>query len=61
MRRGIYNVFIEEIAKDPNELPYGMVTAKYVEILERLVRERPDDWLWTHRRWKMQPPMDVIV
>lgn len=61
VRRGIYNVFIEEITKDPNELPYGMVTAKYVEILERLVRERPDDWLWTHRRWKMQPPKDEIV
>lgn len=55
-QRGVYKVFIEEIATNPNELPYGTITAKYVEVLQRLVIERPDDWLWTHRRWKMQPP-----
>jgi KDO2-lipid IV(A) lauroyltransferase len=24
-------------------------------VLEKYVRERPDHWLWLHRRWKTRP------
>jgi Kdo2-lipid IVA lauroyltransferase/acyltransferase len=26
------------------------------EILERIIREQPESWLWSHKRWKYQPP-----
>ncbi len=55
--RGHYQVFIEDITLDANAEPYGMITQKYVTILERLITEKPEDWLWSHRRWKMQVPM----
>jgi KDO2-lipid IV(A) lauroyltransferase len=28
------------------------------DALETRVRERPDQWLWTHRRWKTRPPSE---
>lgn len=31
-------------------------TGKLNAILEGIVREQPDSWLWGHKRWKYQPP-----
>lgn len=33
-------------------------TARIHELLERVIREYPDQWLWIHRRWKTRPPGD---
>ncbi len=29
-----------------------LITARVTEILEEWIRERPDQWLWLHRRWR---------
>jgi Kdo2-lipid IVA lauroyltransferase/acyltransferase len=26
------------------------------EVLEKIIREQPESWLWGHKRWKNQPP-----
>jgi KDO2-lipid IV(A) lauroyltransferase len=31
-------------------------TRKFNEILEGIIREQPETWLWGHRRWSYQPP-----
>lgn len=31
-------------------------TARIHAVLESVVREYPDQWLWIHRRWKTRPP-----
>lgn len=51
-RRGYYRVFFELIDEEPSKTKPGELTKKYVEFLERVIREHPDVWLWSHRRWK---------
>jgi Kdo2-lipid IVA lauroyltransferase/acyltransferase len=34
---------------------------QYARILENVIRQHPDQWLWQHRRWKSTPVRDIIV
>ena len=51
-RRGHYHATMEIACMDASELPEGELTRKYVRYLEGIIRQRPDMWLWSHRRWK---------
>ncbi len=31
-------------------------TRRFNRVLEDIVREQPESWLWGHKRWKYQPP-----
>ena len=31
-------------------------TRLFNRVLEDIVREQPESWLWGHKRWKYQPP-----
>jgi len=31
-------------------------TEEYQKALEKIIRERPEPWMWFHRRWKTRPP-----
>jgi KDO2-lipid IV(A) lauroyltransferase len=31
-------------------------TRLFNEVLEKIIREQPESWLWGHKRWKYQPP-----
>ncbi len=33
-------------------------TQRLHRILEQVIREYPDQWLWIHRRWKTRPPTE---
>jgi Kdo2-lipid IVA lauroyltransferase/acyltransferase len=35
------------------ELPEGELTRRYCHMLEDAIRQAPDLWLWSHRRWKL--------
>jgi len=31
-------------------------TARFTKVIEKYVRQYPEQWLWVHRRWKTRPP-----
>ncbi|HET9399636.1 MAG TPA: lysophospholipid acyltransferase family protein [Candidatus Acidoferrales bacterium] len=31
-------------------------TARFAKVIERVIREHPDQWVWVHKRWKTRPP-----
>jgi KDO2-lipid IV(A) lauroyltransferase len=52
--RGRYKVNLELVTKDASQLPQDEIIKKYVLFMERQLHAQPDNWLWTHRRWKHQ-------
>jgi len=50
--RGQYEVTFKKLSDRPDELEATEVTELFVRELERIIVERPESWLWSHRRWK---------
>ena len=54
IRRGYYEVFFSPICEDGSKTETGEITAMFFKKLEETIREKPEDWLWSHKRWKHQ-------
>lgn len=55
-RRGYYRMMVETLVSEPKNTREGEITEIHTRRLERDIREHPDLWLWTHRRWKHKRP-----
>lgn len=51
-RRGEYVLKFVPITSEPKKIPTFDMTRRYFELLEENIREAPEYWLWSHRRWK---------
>ncbi len=60
MRRGRYTIKflppIDVIRTGDMQHDLRVNTQLFNDVLEGIVREQPESWLWGHRRWKNQPP-----
>ena len=54
VRRGHYTVEMQEICTNPSETLPGEITGMYMRKLEGIIIKKPEDWLWSHRRWKLK-------
>ncbi|MBL7817532.1 MAG: lysophospholipid acyltransferase family protein [Saprospiraceae bacterium] len=52
IKRGFYTVNLELLAENAASLPEEEVTRRFMARLERLLYQKPDNWLWSHKRWK---------
>ena len=50
--KGKYEVEIIKLFDDISNLTEFEITEAHVRELERTIIEKPEYWLWTHRRWK---------
>ena len=51
-KRGYYTVRFELITDNPAAMPEEEMTKKYAALLEQNIHAQPEQWLWTHNRWK---------
>ncbi len=54
VRRGYYELELSPLTNDSQSLDEGGITALYARKMEDVIRKKPEDWLWSHKRWKHQ-------
>ena len=52
VKRGHYEVTYQVVTDDPLSHPEGEITELHTRVLEQIIREKPQYWLWSHKRWK---------
>lgn len=52
VKRGYYTIECKLMTEKPCEEAPDSIISRYVEMLEEVIREKPEYWLWSHRRWK---------
>jgi KDO2-lipid IV(A) lauroyltransferase len=60
VKRGHYELELSFITENPKETQYGEITASYAKRLEKIIRHKPENWLWSHKRWKLNDRMEEV-
>ena len=60
VKRGHYNLDIELLLEHTAGLPENLITESHVRRLEEIIREKPEYWIWSHRRWKHKKPVENV-
>jgi KDO2-lipid IV(A) lauroyltransferase len=55
VKRGYYTGTIVPLVEDPKNSKPFEITESHVKYLESIIREKPEYWLWSHKRWKIKP------
>lgn len=50
--RGRYHTRITELFPEPAKEKPETILMTYIELIERIIKNEPSYWLWSHRRWK---------
>jgi KDO2-lipid IV(A) lauroyltransferase len=58
VKRGYYKVEIIKLFDNPKDTKEFEITECHVKLLEKIIKEQPEYWLWSHRRWKHKKPND---
>jgi KDO2-lipid IV(A) lauroyltransferase len=53
VRRGYYTVELSVLTAKPLELKEGALTEMYARKLESVILNKPENWLWSHNRFKL--------
>jgi KDO2-lipid IV(A) lauroyltransferase len=56
IQRGKYEVQMHIISTEPRAEDEGVIIKKYAKALEENIKQQPENWLWSHKRWKLAAP-----
>lgn len=52
VKKGHYTLEYKLLCEEPGKTDPGTVITLFMKSLEEIVRKKPEDWLWSHKRWK---------
>src|SRR6187551_377081 len=55
-KRGHYSLEFFKTFDEPAQTQHGEITEKITRMLEDQINDKPEFWLWTHKRWKHKMP-----
>jgi KDO2-lipid IV(A) lauroyltransferase len=61
LRRGYYEIKLKLAFDNPRETKEGEITEAYVRHLEDSIKRQPENWVWSHRRWKHIYPHPTVA
>lgn len=54
VKRGLYQINYHRIMPEGEKFVNNEVVKKFHQLLENTIKKRPDNYLWSHRKWKYQ-------
>ena len=54
--RGSYVLSFSTLIESPAQEKEKAITTKFANHIEQIIKTRPADWLWSHKRWKRLKP-----
>lgn len=52
IKRGYYSMEMMDVTDKPKELEDNELTQIYAHLMEQSIVNQPEDWMWSHKRWK---------
>ena len=55
-KRGFYEMHVVPLIMEPQKMAPGEITEIHTKHLESIIKQQPELWLWSHKRWKHKRP-----
>jgi len=52
VKRGKYKMIFDHIIENPSQYNEFEITEKYIRWVEKIIKDKPEYYLWSHNRWK---------
>jgi KDO2-lipid IV(A) lauroyltransferase len=59
--RGKYEINFIPLIENPRDSGPNEILLRYVQKMEEIIREEPEYYLWSHRRWKHKRPENIPI
>jgi len=59
VKRGYYKMSLQLISEDAKSMNWGEITENHTHLLEKEIVKCPQFWIWSHKRWKRDIPLDL--
>ncbi len=57
IKRGYYETEMMLLSSPPYSKEDTSIIENYIKTTEKIIREQPEGWLWSHERWKKSRPL----
>jgi KDO2-lipid IV(A) lauroyltransferase len=59
VKRGFFEVELVPFKEELLQTTYGEITQWHSHLLEKTIKNQPEFWLWSHKRWKREVPSNL--